>query len=238
MIVPIKTANLLAKYACPKWNHGDDSKVSRVIHGILRRTCRYLFWGLAMADYYLFAPSSPLRVSRYADRTKYGNTYPRVFRTIANWKESLDALVVDPANFVIKYATSYCAWKIFELTGKWPTKKVKPRDKAHAQKIADRERAHDAKYWLEFLQAQTCYRDIVDEDYIFQNYKGHYIGIDTNYGEYGLVVWFEYCFIERIDEQPMLMGFEISTYENKQFVHKTVPLRQFTWIEIGKRAAR
>lgn len=231
MIVPItKLANFLAKYSCPKWNSGNPAnKLSVLIHKVLRRLCRYLFWWLATVDYWLFAPSSVLRVPRCVCRTKFGNTYPKIFQLICDWEEDDDALVVDPANFVIKYATSYCAWKIYELTGKWPTKQPKIVD---AKEYAQRERKHDAKYWLEFIQAQDCCLSVVAADELYIGH--HYIGIDPDYGKYGLVVWFEELIYNVYSDD--ITSAWVTTYKDKQYVREGVLLADFIWVEVGKKS--
>lgn len=229
MIVPItKLANFLAKYSCPKWNGANaTNKISELMHKILRRLCRYLLWSLVNVDYWLFAPSSPLKVPRSDNRAKFGNTYPRVFRMITDWTEDIGALVVDRANFVIKYATSYCAWKIYELTGKWPTNPVPITD---AEEYAKRERKHDAKYWLEFLQAQDSFVGVVETPHFLR----HYIGINADYGEYGLVVWFEELVYSLFPNDPPMAW--VSTYENKQYIRTNVLLSDFYPDEVGKKA--
>lgn len=218
MIVLVKIANFLAKYSCPKWNGANaTNRLSILIHKVLRRLCRYALWGLVLASNKIWGKAA---------MEELGNTYPFLFRLIANWEEDDGALVVDPANFVIKYATSYCAWKIYELTGKWPTNPVEIVD---AEEYAKRERKHDAKYWLEFLQAQDCYIEAAET----VRPMHHYIGIDPDYGEYGLVVWFEttrYNF-----KCDCVDGALVSTYENKQYLRKEVLLADFTWVEVGKK---
>ncbi len=215
MIVLFKLANLLAKCSCPKWNRC----------GILRRLCRYSMWGLTAIDYMLLSPSSILRIAKRTSYFRHRNTYPRIYYCIANWPEDDGALVVDPSNFVIKHSTSYCAWKIRELTGKWPKNAVNPKDESHAIEIANRERPHDAKYWLEFLQAQDCYLGITD----LLRLGHHYIGINPNYGEYGLVVWLESLTTDATEVT-------ISTYEHHRYTCKNVSLVDFTWVEIHSKA--
>lgn len=152
----------------------------------------------------------------------------------ASWEEADGTLVTDPANFVIRHSTSYCAWRIRELTGKWPTNRVKPRNEAHAQEIRNRERPHDAKYWLEFLQAQDCYLGVVDADYITQHPNHHYIGVDPNCGEYGLVIWFENLAYDIQNQRTLAV---VSTYRNQCYLQDSVHFADFTWVKIGKRAA-
>lgn len=217
MIVPIKTANLLAKFSCPKWNP----------YPILRRLCRYTFWGLASIDHFFWSLGHP----------DASGTYPRLFRLTGRWEEDEGALVVDPANFVLRYATSYCAWCIRWLTGHWPTKPIIPKSAAHAKEISQRERPHDAKYWLEFLEAQDCFIEVVDQPGKTMTTQDHYIGIDPNYGEYGLVVWFEKAYYN-LNSPNLIDTVLVSTYEHKQYLRKEVLLADFTWVKVGKKAVR
>lgn len=217
MIAPIKTANLLAKFSCPKWNS----------YPVLRRLCRYTFWGLVSIDHFLWSLS----------RSNASDTYPRLFRLAGRWEEDEGALVVDPANFVLRYATSYCAWRIRRLTRHWPTKPVIPKNAAHAREISQRERSHDAKFWLEFLEAQDCFLGVVEQPGKTMTTQNHYIGIDPSYGEYGLVVWFEKAYYN-LNSPELITTVLVSTYENKRYVRKEVALTDFTWVKIGQKAVR
>lgn len=207
-MVPIKIANFLAKYSCSKWN---KCRPLRVI-------CRHGYRAIA---------------KHYAKLSVKATDYPWPYcdPQFANWEEDDGALVTDPANFVIRHSTSYCAWRIRELTGKWPAQKVVARDETHAQEIRSRERPHDAKYWVEFLQAQDCYIAVAETVHPMH----HYIGIDPDYGEYGLVVWFESTRYNA--KHDCVDRALVSTYENKQYVRKEVLFSDFTWVEVGKKAA-
>lgn len=217
-MVPIKLANLLAKNSCSKWNR----------RRLLRVLCRYGY--RMMAKYYA---KHPIQINRYEHELHNDYPWPYSDPRFASWEEDDGALITDPANFVIRHSTSYCAWRINELTGEWPTNRVILRDDTHAQEIARRERPRDARYWLEFLQAQNCFIEVVD-DITTINRSDYYIGINPNYGEFGLIVWFEYLFYDHDTKGTAL----ISTYENKQYVCKEVLLTDFTWVKIGKKAAR
>jgi len=204
MLVPIKMANFLAKYSCSKWNS----------FRLLRVFCRYGYRSLAESPYIDYGP--------YVSCGNVRNTYPWPYRDeeFAAWREEKGALVSDPSRMVVKYSASYCAWKIRELTGHWPTKPVIPKGPEHAAEIARRERPHDAKYWNEFLEAQ-CYWQT--SPYLYDG--RHYIGIDPNFGEYGIVVWFEHL----CDESTHAI---VSTYVDKKFWCGKVHVDNFTWFEI------
>lgn len=94
------------------------------------------------------------------------NTYPdspKRYRSAP--KDSL----MDPSTCYNRECVSYCAWKIFELTGKWP----------------NRTGGMSAKYWIQRL-AENGYTKVVDKP---QN-GGRYVGVSTA-GEYGHVLWYE-----------------------------------------------
>lgn len=91
------------------------------------------------------------------------NTYPEPLRSAAQ-----DSMT-DPSTCYNRECVSYCAWKIKELTGKWPI----------------RTGGMNAKYWVERL-AENGYRNVVAKP---QN-GGKYVGVSAA-GQYGHVVWFE-----------------------------------------------
>lgn len=91
------------------------------------------------------------------------NTYPEPYRSAAQ-----DSMT-DPSTCYNRECVSYTAWKIKELTGKWPT----------------RTGGMNAKYWVERL-AENGYRNVVVKP---QN-GGKYVGVSTA-GQYGHVIWFE-----------------------------------------------
>lgn len=206
MFAHISVANFLAKNSCSKWNH------YRFLRVICRRLYRYLGEKSAKS-------SSRCKSGEVAEGV---NTYPWPYSDtdFAKWPEDAGALVSDPAGMVVKHATSYCAWKIREATGVWPTKKVIPTDEKHALEIAQRERPGDAKYWQEFLYAQG-YTEVCKKP---QN-RRRYVGIDPSYGKWGLVVWFEK---EGRVPDPVM----ISAYIDKQFEYKQVSVEDYTWVEI------
>lgn len=208
MLVPISVANFLAKYSCSKWN------CCRILRAICRFSYRYL------------GESSAKKWSRrklWEGIVRGDNTYPWPYSdtSFARWPEDEGALVSDPAGMVIKHSTSYCAWKIREVTGVWPTRPIVPTNEEHAAEIAQRERPSDAKYWRDFLAAQG-YTEIC----VVPHNGYNYVGIDPSYGKWGLVVWFE-------EEGRASDCAIISAYIDKRFEYVQVSARDFVWIKIA-----
>lgn len=213
-------ANFLAVHSTIETYPGSDF-VSRV----KRRLARYCYWGLVNLDTYF--SHDQYMVEACVKKGIAIDAYPRLLKEIdAAHDEKYDGQIVDPANFCVCYATSYCAYllKVFNHSSSWPTKPVVPRDKAHAREIAGRERAHDAKYWIEFLAAQG-YTHIVDEP----KDGNHYIGVNPNSGEYGLVVWF----VKRsISLGPIRDTACVTSYVDKKFFCQDVNIAEYRWVEI------
>lgn len=92
------------------------------------------------------------------------NTYIEPYRS-----KPQDSLV-DPSTCYNRECVSYIAWKIFELTGKWPT----------------RTGGMNANQWIQRL-AENGYTKVVSKP---QN-GGKYVGV-TEQGTYGHVIWFEF----------------------------------------------
>lgn len=90
------------------------------------------------------------------------NTYPEPYRSAAQ-----DSMT-DPSTCYNRECVSYCAWKIKELKGAWPT----------------RTGSMSAKYWIDRLPSWGYNRVSAPRD------GGKYIGVSTA-GTYGHVVWFE-----------------------------------------------
>lgn len=199
----MKIMNFLAKYSVAKWNK----------NRILRKLCRMLYH--AISEFWIRTHKNVWH-DRWRDpingnkrfRDVY-NTYPwpYAWSTFAAWEEEDDSLITDPSRFVIRRSTSYCAWKIRELTGKWPTR-------------PNRER-YDAKRWDELLALWGYHK-------AKELYNGqHYIGVDKTTGEFGEVVWLE-------EPQTLLEGnCRISTYRNFKFYISNVPKDQYTWYQIS-----
>lgn len=98
-----------------------------------------------------------------AGRGGVNNTYPEPYRS------RLQDSMTDPSTCYNRECVSYTAWKIKELTGKWPT----------------RTGGMNAKYWVQRL-AENGYTKVVAKP---QN-GGKYVGV-SEAGQYGHVVWFE-----------------------------------------------
>lgn len=171
----VKIANFFAKYSCPMW----------CSTGLIRRPCRKVYRWLA---------ESPAQYRRAMRRLGFSaemltrayeqpfnvDTYPPLYAdpSFAPWPEVADPedprqynLISSSDGQVIRYATSYCAWKIFELTGRHLARNLPGR--------------FDAKDWVKYL-AQAGYATVVDRPHSGH----HYVGIIPGYGEFGLVVWF------------------------------------------------
>lgn len=208
------TVNMWAKQSCPKYSS----------LGLQRRRFRKLYRNAAMA--YFYTPEHQALVAEYKSGNHMINTYPWPYcePEFANWEENDSkegySLISDQSNCVVKYSTSYVAYKIFEETGSWPQKTSSKR--------------LDAKCWAQFL-IEAGYTEIVD--HLEEGH--HYVGIKPDEGEWGLVVWFEgklkTC-IRTTDECVVVdlrREADISTYYNKRWLYKTIDPDQFTWIMIN-----
>lgn len=148
------------------------------------------------------------------------DTYPYPYSDpfFANWPESDDdnnySLVPDPSGCVVKYCTSYCAYKIYETVGKWP-------------KRTSKRRRFDAKDWREFL-SEAGYWEV---DYR-PSKNFYYVGVRTHpYRTYGEVVWLERYEGEGNSNDIVL----VTTYDHKMFVSKLVRVPDYTWVKIARR---
>lgn len=146
------------------------------------------------------------------------NTYPWPYSDpkFAPWEEDdrpeTYTLVSDPAGFVIRRSTSYVAWKIFELTGRWPLER------------GDEGKIFHAKYWQEFLRLNG-YDQIVERPL---RRRRRYVGIIPDEGEFGQVVWFEDILDCR--GTPVYMA---STYENFRYkFYHNYDVTKAIWVEI------
>lgn len=192
-------ANFLAKYALPRWNKCRP----------LRKVCRSMLYAMCR----LYAAHWR---SEFKDVIGTGwtcNTYPWPYSDpkFAPWEEDdrpeTYTLVSDPAGFVIRRSTSYVAWKIFELTGRWPL------ERGNEGKI------FHAKYWQEFL-ALNGYDKVVAQP----EHGRHYVGIIPSEGEFGQVVWYEGVYKGK---------YMASTYLNfRHELDRNYDINQATWIEI------
>lgn len=218
-------ANFFAKYSVDRWNH------SR----LLRALCRFVY--RVMGAVYIFFSHDKYFLGG-CSRSEFepdfttirDDTYPWPYRELdfARWDEDNAigsyTLVSDPAGFVIRHSTSYCAWKIRELTGHWP-KRRQPGVIYHA------------KNWQAFL-AENGYTTVIDSpaNAIFQNC----VGIDPDHGEFGQLYWYERPRFARTDGSSVqCTGFYCSTYEAGTFLrfYQSICLdleaaKKLTWIVI------
>ncbi len=162
---------------------------------------------------YFYSEQHQKLVARYKSGQYWLNTYifPYCDPEFGNWPESDDpktySLITDQSNFVVRYATSYVAYKIFEEVGSWPQRKTLKR--------------FDAKIWVEFL-AEAGYTEIVDRPE-----AGHrYVGIKPDEGEWGIVVWLEKVVFE---EDAAI----VSTYNNNKYENRFVPLSDYIWVKVA-----
>lgn len=223
---PIDLANYYAKMSCTKWNRSIwepksnpgmafKKEVVDNIYRLSRRYYRLKYQEMAERS----AESSDLLKFWVPEATgniaSLPNTYPWPYndRHFADWEESDEdnnyTLISDPSGCVVKYATSYCAWKIREATGEWPQRKTRIR--------------MDAKNWIRFL-TEAGYETVVNEPVPHH----HFVGIDPREGEFGLVVWYERCLSDgRIS---------VSSYVNKEYRDWTIGpeevLNRYIWVKI------
>lgn len=204
-MVKLSLVNRWAKLSCDKWN---KSRLLRRFYRMLYRRAARKYWE---------SPHARKRTQQYQDVYYYFDTYPWPYSDpkFANWEEDDTTgnytLITDQSNFVIKYATSYCAWKIFESTGHWPQRQSHQR--------------FDAKRWQEFL-AEAGYETVVTEPQ-----RGHrYIGIEEHsQREYGEVVWFEKPNDSAEDGHASVI---VSTYRDKKYFCGVINPSRYLWIQI------
>lgn len=236
----LRLANFFAKYSCTRWNK------SR----LARRCCRAGYRTLStvvtklrrFGAYKIAAPTREIQQAITLVPADANNTYPWPYcdPEFAPWEEddSPDgySLITDPADFVIRRSTSYCAWKIYEATGRWPTN----RDSEHLDSDArdceeslqmdrDRERRRfDARDWEEFLQMNYCYKRPSGEDAL-----EYAVGIIADEGEFGQVVWLESIYVSFESGQRQVY-YRVSTY--KDFQYKEYTLKDpdnIVWMEVS-----
>ena len=197
----VKVANFWARLSCPRWNK---------IRG-LRHFARKMYRNLAKKCWESVYWQEKTR--QYQDGYFNIDTYPGPYchPYFANWEEDDSPggynLISDQSGCVIKYATSYCAWKIFEETGAWPQKTSKER--------------LDAKRWVQFL-AEAGYKTV--DDVLLSGAR--YVGVNPNEGEWGLVVWLE-------EDTRNGKTATAPTYLEKKHQIITVNLDDFTWVRIA-----
>ena len=196
-MVSLDVINEWARRSCTKWNSCQFT----------RRIYRKKYRNVAISS--IRSKEHERRRLLYFSGSHSVNTYPWPYRDggFANWEEEDGEnynLISDQSGCVIKYSTSYCAWKVFELTHKWPQKKSSER--------------LDAKRWQQFL-AEAGYSNVVNVDNIEDGRS--YVGIKPDEGEWGLTVWY-------------VGGDRFATsYINKEFtVINDIKLDDYTWVLI------
>lgn len=208
----IKIANFFAKYSTPLW----------CSNALVRGGCRAVYRWLAEGKfwYYRAMRQSHWVLSRrdieLAKKFPSVDTYPPLYadKAFAPWEEIADPedprrynLISSRGGQVIRRSTSYCSWKIYELTGKYPERTIKKR--------------FDARDWVEFLAA-AGYTRIVNRPVSGH----HYVGVMPDEGEFGQVIWFE--------KDDHGTGCTCSTYKNFEFTltYLTYLRNNVTWVQI------
>ena len=200
-MVTLEEVNKMAMKSCPRWNSLKHD----------RRLYKAKYQGIAEA--YWNSPEHQEIIQQSKDGWIV-NTYPWPYSDpgFANWEEDCSdegySLVSDQSGCIIKYSTSYVAWKIFEATGKWPQKTTAKR--------------LEARKWLQFLR-EAGYKIIVNKP----EPNGKYVGVNPYVGKWGIVVWYEFTEPGTPIEEAC-----VSTYENKQFTIKYIRTSEYTWVKI------
>lgn len=206
-------ANFLAKYSCPKWNK----------NRILRKVCRVGYQRLSQ-NWIRYREAESRRPIRLRSPRKFPrldhaieplsedwhNTYPWPYRDegFADWEEDDSPegynLISDPAGFVIRHSTSYCAWRIREATGHWPMNRGSERQR------------FDAKNWEEFLSLNHGQRvtDNFETEMSFMPSLYCYIGVLPEQGEFGQVVCLDAISVS-FHEKVRHLDYLVSTYEDQ-----------------------
>lgn len=200
-MITLEKVNSWAQKSCAKWNKNRLSRkfYRKKYHRAARKSWR--------------SPDHHRLIARYQEGAHYINTYPWPYKdpNFANWEENDTptnySLISDQSCCVIRYSTSYCAWKIFEATGTWP------------QKTSTRR--FNAKHWQQFL-AEAGYTDVVTK--IDPNH--YYVGINPNEGEWGVVVWYE----ANLRDSPSDIC--VSSYIDHKYELWRTTISDFTWIKI------
>lgn len=195
----VRVANFWARMSCPRWN-----KI-RFLRHLARKEFRHL------AEKCWEEEGWQKKIKKYKAGDWIIDTYPGPYYhpAVANWEEDDSPegynLISDQSGCVIKYSTSYCAWKIFEATGTWPQK-------------TSRERL-DSKRWVQFLK-EAGYPETTDRP--SPNY--YYVGVNPDIGEWGLTVWLE----EVIDDETVM----VSSYVDKKYRFWEIEINDYTWVKI------
>ncbi|MDO4889559.1 MAG: hypothetical protein Q4A25_02635 [Candidatus Saccharibacteria bacterium] len=201
----VKVANFWAKLSCPKWDK------FRPLRHFARNRYRKLAQKCWESEVW------QRKIKQYKSGNWNIDTYPGPYyhQYFADWEENDSPegynLISDQSNCVIKYSTSYCAWKIFEATGVWPQKISKER--------------LDAKRWVQFL-AEAGYTEVVKD----LDPRYYYVGINPDIGEWGLVVW-----LESIEDKDEVI---VSSYPDKRHQWWATEKDAYTWVKICPRPSK
>lgn len=218
----VKTLNRWAMLSCPHWNRGKTTlfglQLTEPFHKISRSIYRKLYRNAARR--YWESLEGRMMTKEYKSGAYYLDTYPAPYSVanFGNWEEDDSyegySLLSDQSGFILKHCTSYCAWKIFEETGKWPRRK-------------SRGTTFHAKYWQHFL-AEAGYETIIT----IPRYGHHYVGIKMHdFGEFGEVVWYENP-RNLLCESP-IEEVTVSTYRNKEHFVGTIDPQHYLWVQIS-----
>lgn len=181
---PDDVVNYCAKMSCPKWNRSLWEPKTRLgeflkkifqdnFYKLSRQRYRKKYW--AMAQKAWESGERQFWIKMLGEHGRCSNTYPWPYCSynFADWKEEPDALVFDPSGCIVKDSTSYCAWKIYECTGKWPNEGL--------------EFHTNARNWQYFLEKAGYEKSVLGPENLH-----HYVAIDPNDGKKGVVLWFEH----------------------------------------------
>jgi len=207
----INKANFCARMSCRKWN---KIRLSRQFYRSRYRQMAQQYWESEKAQEKISEYQAFHAKCASIEENAIWNlidTYPLPYShpEFANWEEDDSeenySLISDQSGCIVKYATSYVAWKIFEATGTWPQKTSKER--------------LDAKRWVQFL-TEAGYTTIVS----VPSGNGYFVGIDPKKGEFGTVVWYEGT---TLDHQIIS-----TTYKNKTYTISKDGPADFIWVKI------
>ncbi|MBQ6355183.1 hypothetical protein IJJ18_02065 [Candidatus Saccharibacteria bacterium] len=212
----LEAANHHAQLSCTRWNKkkGRIGKLSRRHH-------RNRYRGYARRTF--ASPEHQRLIAKYNQGDYEINTYPWPYCDIgfAQWRESDRdedySLISDQSGFVVRYATSYVAYKIFEYVGTWPQRKTRRR--------------YDAWDWVEFLE-QAGYNQKTTCLVNGQRFVGVLKKTDVfeKFYEWGLVVWLEEVSYDKTEAK-------VTTYLDKKYKILTVNPDNYTWVRIPELTA-
>ncbi len=214
----LEQLNNFAKQSCPRWNR---SRLTRLAAREAYQRAAQEFWESPehrnlIEDYRTDKNSVHAITNAYlCDHSWPVDTYPWPYcdENFAAWADEplrgrVD--VVDQGGFAIRTGISYCAWKIFEATGKWLEKKSS--------------RQLYPKDWLKLL-AKNGYSEIVEAP----ETGGDFVGVKTDFdGRVGYIVWFEF-----IDDEHCIPEIWVSSYTGGRHHAWMTTKDAFTWVKIG-----